>query len=288
MLFIISVLACAAALTVYVGSKKRGRQQESLLAGISAAIAFAIASFNLVAVVPAGMVGVVDFMGLVNNNTLKPGINFVNPAANVIKFSVKTQEMKIPMQLPTKDGINLDAEISLLYSLDPDNASKMYVTVGPNYHEIVLEPQFRSVARGITAAYEANELFTAAPYEITSKIKHDLQRLVASRGIRIEAVAIRQIVFPQSIQSEIVGRLKAVQESQRLGLAIKNEQMEAERKRIEAEGIANYQTIISKGMTDNYLKWKGIEATEKLAKSQNTKVIVIGSGKSGLPLVLGN
>ena len=178
-------------------------------------------------------------------------------------------------------------ELSLLFSLDPDNASKIYKTVGPNYEEIILTPQFRSVVRGVTAKYEAKALYTASREELQTAIKDELQSLVGPRGIIVESAPMRQIVLPPGLTASIEEKLKAEQESQRMQFVLKKEEQEADRKRIEAKGISDFQEIVSKGISEQLLKWKGIEATEKLAMSNNSKIVVIGSGKDGLPIILG-
>ncbi|MCU7492310.1 MAG: prohibitin family protein [Bacteroidota bacterium] len=288
MVFLISLLAAAVAFAVHVTAKKRYSKSEATFAGAGAVIALIIALLQVFTVIPAGSVGVVDFLGMVSDNTLKAGVNLVNPLANVVKFSVKTQEIKESMTVPSKEGLTVQLEISVLYSLNPENASRVYKTLGENYAEIILEPQFRSVVRGVTSGYEAKALYTSQREELASRIEKELSKLVNRRGITIEAAPLRQIILPAGLTASIEEKLKAEQESQRMEFVLRKETQEAERKRIEAKGIADFQDIVSKGISTQLLKWKGIEATEKLANSQNSKVIVIGSGKEGLPVILGN
>lgn len=288
MLFIIGLIVTIISIFVYIQSKKVGKRQEAAVSSIGIAVGLALVIFNLFTVIPAGHIGVVDFLGNVSDGTLKAGVNIVNPAANIVKFSVKTQELKEMMVVPSKEGLSVQLEISLLYSLDPDNASKIYKTVGENYAEIILIPQFRSVVRGVTARYEAKSLYTASREQLSKEMKDELENLVGPRGIRIEAAPLRQIILPQGLTASIEEKLKAEQESQRMQFILKKEEQEAERKRIEAKGISDFQSIVSKGISEQLLQWKGIEATEKLANSPNAKIVVIGSGKNGLPIILGN
>lgn len=288
MLFLLSLLAGGVAFLVYINARKRLSRSEATFAGIGSIIAFIIALLQIFTVIPAGSVGVVDFLGKVSDNTLKAGVNLVNPLANVIKFTIKTQEIKETMSVPSKEGLTVQLEISLLYHLNPDNASRIYKSVGENYGEVILNPQFRSVVRGVTARYEARALYTAERDELGKQIEKELSRLVEPRGITIESAPMRQIVLPEGLTASIEEKLKAEQESQRMEFVLRKEAQEAERKRIEAKGIADFQDIVSKGISSQLLKWKGIEATEKLANSNNSKVIVIGSGKDGLPVILGN
>jgi regulator of protease activity HflC (stomatin/prohibitin superfamily) len=159
--------------------------------------------------------------------------------------------------------------------------------VGPNYGDIILIPQFRSVVRGVTARYQAKALYTASREALANEIMGELEKLVGPRGINVEAAALREIKLPSRLTQSIEEKLQAEQESERMQFVLKREEQEADRKRIEAEGIRDFQTIVSKGINQDLLRWKGIEATEKLANSTNSKIVVIGSGKDGLPLILG-
>lgn len=288
MFFIVAVIVVILGSIFFANLKKKGRKQEASVSIVAVIVASVIALVNLFTVVPAGTVGVVDFLGMVSDNTLKAGVNLVNPAANVIKFSIKTQELKETMNVPSEEGLSVQLEISLLFKLDPDNANKIYKTVGPNYADIILMPQFRSVVRGVTARYEAKALYTASREKLAGEIMEELGNLVGPRGITVEAAALRQIILPPRLTQSIEEKLQAEQESQRMAFVLKKEEQEAERKRIEAKGIADFQAIVSEGINEQLLRWKGIEATEKLANSTNAKVVVIGSGKDGLPLILGN
>ncbi|GJQ62491.1 MAG: hypothetical protein SCALA702_15440 [Melioribacteraceae bacterium] len=288
MIFIVALLAAIFTLVVFFAAKKRGRKQESSIAIVGFLAALVIAAFNLFTVVPAGTVGVVDFLGSVSNVTLKAGVNVVNPMANVIKFSIKTQEMRETMNVPSKEGLTVQLEISLLFSLDPENAAKIYTEVGADYANVILIPQFRSVVRGVTARYEAKALYTASREKLAGEIREELEKLVLNRGIRIETAALRQIVLPDRLTQAIEEKLQAEQESQRMAFILNKEEQEAERKRIEAKGIRDFQQIVSKDISDKLLQWKGIEATEKLAQSNNSKVVIIGAGEDGLPIILGN
>lgn len=287
MIFIIALLGAVVAFFVYKNAKKRFNRSESIFALAGMALAIVIALAQGFTVIPAGHTGVIDFLGYVSDNTLKPGVNMVNPMASVEKMSIKTQELKELMSVPSKEGLSVDLEISLLFKLDSDKANEIYKTVGPNYAEIILTPQFRSVVRGVTARYEAKALYTASREKLAGEILDELENLVGPRGIIVEQAPLRQIKLPERLTKSIEEKLQAEQESQRMEFILTREKQEADRKRIEAKGIADFQEIVSKGISEQLLKWKGIEATEKLANSQNSKIIVIGSGKDGLPIILG-
>jgi len=287
MLFLIAIIAAVVAFFVYTNAKKRMNKSEASFALIGIAVALLIALSQSWTIIPAGHTGVIDFLGNVSDITLKPGVNLVNPMAKIEKMSIKTQEMREVMSVPSKEGLSVDLEISLLFKLDSDMANQIYKTVGPNYVDIILVPQFRSVVRGVTARYEAKALYTASREKLAEEILTELDKLVGPRGITVEQAPLRQIQLPSRLTQSIEEKLQAEQESQRMAFILQKEEQEADRKRIEARGIADFQDIVSKGISDQLLKWKGIEATEKLANSPNSKIVVIGSGKDGLPLILG-
>jgi regulator of protease activity HflC (stomatin/prohibitin superfamily) len=288
MLFLIALIAAVVAFFVYKNAKKRFQKSETTFAILGFVIALFVAFLQCFTIIPAGHTGVIDFLGNVSDNTLKPGVNIVNPMANIEKMSIKTQELKELMSVPSKEGLSVDLEISLLFKLDSEKANDIYKTVGPNYAEIILVPQFRSVVRGVTARYEAKALYTASREKLAGEILDELENLVGPRGIIVEQAPLRQIQLPERLTKSIEEKLQAEQESQRMEFILTREKQEADRKRIEAKGIADFQEIVSKGISEQLLKWKGIEATEKLANSPNTKVVIIGSPKDGLPIILGS
>lgn len=287
MLFVIALIAIVVAFFVYKNAKKRTNRQEANFALIGIAVALVIALTQCWTIIPAGHTGVIDFLGNVSDETLKPGVSLVNPMAKIEKMSIKTQELKELMSVPSKEGLSVNLEISLLFKLNSDMANEIYKTVGPEYAEIILVPQFRSVVRGVTARYEAKALYTASREKLAGEILDELGKLVGPRGITVEQAPLRQIQLPARLTQSIEEKLQAEQEAQRMAFILQKEEQEADRKRIEARGIADFQDIVSVNISNMLLKWKGIEATEKLASSPNTKVIIIGSGKDGLPLILG-
>jgi regulator of protease activity HflC (stomatin/prohibitin superfamily) len=242
---------------------------------------------NPITVVPAGHVGVKDFFGSVSPNVLPPGVRFVFPFTRVVKMSIQTQEVKETAEVPSKEGLTMELEGSLLFRLDPEKAANIYKTVGQDYQEIAVHPQIRSAIREITASYEAKVLYSAERERISKETLELFRKLAGDRGIIAEAVLLRKIGLPAIVANAIQEKLRREQEAEQMKFVLQKEQQEAERKRIEAQGIADFQRIVAAGISPALLEWKGIEATEKLAMSQNSKVVVIGSGKNGLPLILG-
>jgi regulator of protease activity HflC (stomatin/prohibitin superfamily) len=286
MAFVVAILMIVLGIILLVYSPPgRSVANTKPLGALVLLVAVATIIYKCIVVIPAGHVGIIDFFGNVSKNTLKPGINFVNPFANVIKMSVKTQEVKETVTVPTQEGLSLNLEVSLLYHLDPDNAAQVYKTVGAVYEEILIVPQLRSVIRSVTAGYEAKALYTSVREKLSTGISDGMRKQVGPRGIIIENTPLRNIQLPQKVAEAIEEKLRAEQESERMQYVLQKERLEADRKRIEAQGVADFQKIVSQGLTKELLQWKGIEATEKLAGSSNAKVIVVG-GKDGLPLIL--
>jgi regulator of protease activity HflC (stomatin/prohibitin superfamily) len=235
--------------------------------------------------VPAGAVGVKDFFGSVSSSTLSPGIGLVMPLTSVVPMSVKTQEIKEVAEVPSQEGLILTLETSLLFQLDPAKAVDIYRTVGSDYVGTIVEPQFRSAIREITASYEAKALYSAEREKIAGEIFTLFRRIAGDRGIIVQQVLLRKIGLPPVVANAIQEKLRREQEAEQMKFVLQKEQQEAERKRIEAQGVADFQRIVATGISQQLLEWKGIEATEKLAASPNSKIVVVGNSKSGLPLV---
>lgn len=297
MQFILGIILGVVGIAMLMGKIQQGGrdsnhvvQPKSLkgIASIMILIAAGMCIFSLVRVVPAGNVGVIDVFGSVSMRVVSPGINLVNPFATVVLFSTKTHEIKEVMQVPSEEGLSVKLDASVLYRIQPDKAPMIYKTLGIHFDDVVLVPQFRAASRGATVSYEAKALYTSSREQIAAKVQSDLQQTVTERGIIVETVLLRSIELPAMVSGAIEIKLRAEQESDQMKFVLEKERQEADRKKIEAEGIRNFQRIVNEGLTEDYLKWKGIEATEKLASSTNAKVVIIGNNKNGLPIILGD
>ena len=292
MIFILSLLIALISIFVWLGTKKK--MQNNIKYRSAGKVSIIVACFfGILALlqcftqVPAGHVGVVDFFGIVSEKPLPPGINLVNPLANVIKFSIQTKEHKETMQVLSREGLTIGLEVSALYRLNPDSAARVYKTVaGGDYETIILIPQFRSISRAVTASFQASALYSTERERLGIAIQEELAKTVAPRGVTIENTPIRNVALPVQLTEAIEQKQRADQESQRMEFILTKEKQEADRKRIEAKGIADFQKIVAAGISEQLLRWKGIEATLKIAESNNTKVVIIGSGKDGLPIIL--
>jgi regulator of protease activity HflC (stomatin/prohibitin superfamily) len=175
----------------------------------------------------------------------------------------------------------------LLFRLDPSKASEVYRSLGPSYADVVVEPTLRSAIRESTASHSANALYSGERELVARQITEQLTSELGKRGIIVETILLRDVQLPEALKSAIETKQQAEQESLAMSFRLQKEKQEAERKRIEAAGIRDFQQIVAQGISPQLLEWKGIEATENLAKSNNSKVVVIGNSKNGLPLILG-
>lgn len=236
--------------------------------------------------IPTGNVGVLTLFGKVTGETLGEGIHLVNPLKSVQKLSIQTQSVKESASVPSNEGLMLALDTSLLFHLDRDKAAEVYQTVGADYADKIVEPMLRSEIRASTSSHTANALYTNARDLVQQQIQDSLTKQLTPHGVIVENVLLRDVQLPAMLKGSIEAKQQAEQDALRMNFILDKEKREAERKRIEAQGIADFQKIVATGISNQLLEWKGIEATEKLATSSNAKVVVIGNPKNGLPLVL--
>src|ERR1700686_3857239 len=236
--------------------------------------------------IPTGNVGVLTLFGRVTGETLPEGIHLINPLKSVQKMSIQTQSVKESANTPSNEGLILALDTSLLFHLDRSKAAEVFQKVGSNYAEKIVEPTMRAAIRAATSAHTANALYTNARELVQTQIQDELTSQLAPRGVVVENVLLRDVQLPAMLKGSIEAKQQAEQDALRMSFILQKEKQEAERKRIEAQGIADFQKIVAQGISAQLLEWKGIEATEKLATSANSKVVIIGNPKNGLPLVL--
>jgi regulator of protease activity HflC (stomatin/prohibitin superfamily) len=188
-------------------------------------------------------------------------------------------------EVPSSEGLLIRLETSLLYRLNPERAMDVYQRVGPDYLNVFVVPTLRSVIRSVTASHTASALYSEGRDTIAAQMLTDLRKSAEPRGILIENVLLRDIGLPATLKAAIEAKQQAEQDAQRMNFVLQKERQEAERKRIEAQGISDFQRIVTQGISPQLLDWKGIEATMEIAKSPNSKVVVIGNTKNGLPVI---
>lgn len=252
-----------------------------------AAVVIVILLFASVARVPTGHVGVLTLFGKVTGDVLPEGLHLVNPFKTNNVLSIQTQTIKETATVPSNEGLIITLDTSLLYRLDKSQAANLYQTIGAEYADRVVEPNLRSAIRSVTAMHSANALYSGERDKVAAQMLSELSAELSKRGVIVENILLRDIQLPAALKQSIELKQQAEQESLAMSFKLQKEKQEAERKRIEAAGIRDFQQIVAQGISSQLLEWKGIEATENLAKSPNAKVVVIGGGKSGLPLILG-
>jgi regulator of protease activity HflC (stomatin/prohibitin superfamily) len=243
--------------------------------------------FSAVTRVDSGAVGVLTLFGRVTGEVLPEGLHLINPFKTNHEMSIRTQEIKETAAVPSSEGLVMALDTSLIYHLNPTKAAEVYQKIGPRYVDVLVEPNLRAAIREATASHTANALYTGEREMVDKQIFDELSGLLGQRGFIVESVLLRDIQLPATLKSSIEAKQQAEQEALAMNFRLQKEKQEAERKRIEAAGIRDFQQIVAQGISPQLLEWKGIEATENLAKSPNAKVVVIGGGKNGLPLILG-
>ena len=263
-----------------------GKPQPTLVLTLIAIVAIAILLYCSMAYVPAGHVGVLTSFGRVTGEVLPEGTHFVSPFKINHVMSIRTQSQEEHTSTPSSEGLNLEIDTSLIYHLNPDKAAAVFQSIGSEYASTIVTPTLRSVIRDTTAGHSANTLYSSSRKQVEDEIKQGVQATLEARGIVVESILLRDIQLPHALKASIETKQQAEQESLAMGFRLQKERQEADRKRIEAQGIHDFQQIVAQGISPQLLEWKGIEATESLAKSSNTKIVVIGNTKNGLPLVM--
>ncbi len=238
-----------------------------------------------VTAVETGHVGVTTLFGRVTGERLDEGIHLINPLKRVATLSVRTQQAKEIAEVPSSEGLLVHLEASLLFRLDARRANDVFQKVGPDYQDVIVTPNFRSVMRDVTAAHTASALYSEGREGVSLQMVTGMRKALEPLGIVIENVLLRDVKLPVTLKNAIEAKQQAEQDAQRMNFVLQKERQEAERKRIEAQGISDFQRTVSQGISTALLEWKGIEATIEVAKSQNSKVIIIGNPKNGLPLI---
>jgi len=254
---------------------------------IVVAIVIAILLLMSVTRVASGHVAVLTLFGRVTGEALPEGIHLINPLKSAHEMSVRTQEIKESAAVPSSEGLVINLDTSLIFHLQPDRAADVYQKLGPDYVAVIIEPTLRAAIREATASHSANALYSGEREQVAQQIKSQLSSELGNRGVLVESILLRDIQLPSTLKASIEAKQQAEQEALAMSFRLQRERQEAERKRIEAQGVRDFQQIVAQGISPALLEWKGIEATENLAKSSNAKVVVIGNQKNGLPLILG-
>jgi len=242
-------------------------------------------AFTGFVVVPPGELAVVVTLGHVS--VYEPGPHIRTPfVSTVYTMTTKTQLLSERNNIPTKEGLTVGLDVALLYRIDPKMAGDLFKNVGVEYAKVLIEPEAASVIRGLTSESDAKALYSSGRHTIQDAVREELDKTLGRHGIIIESVMLKDLELPKLLTDAIEQKAQAEQESARMEFVLARERQEAERKAIEAKGVADFQRIVSEGISDQTLRWKGIEATEKLVNSPNAKIIIMGNGEKDLPVIL--
>jgi regulator of protease activity HflC (stomatin/prohibitin superfamily) len=247
--------------------------------------------------IDAGQVGVKKLFGKVQNDVLNSGLHFVNPLIEVEKLDIKTLNYTMSgvhdegaraaddaIRVLSNDGLEVTIDLSVLYRVIPTEAPRLLRETGIDYEDKIVRPLTRTRIRDNAVYYDAISLYSTKRDEFQQRIFKSIETDFKSRGLLLEQLLVRNITLPQSVKSTIEQKINAEQEAQKMQFILQKERQEAERKRVEAQGIADYQRIMSEGLTDKQLQYESIKAQLELAKSPNAKIIIMGRGNT--PVIL--
>lgn len=225
--------------------------------------------------------------GLDKENIFVPGFHVVAPWNDLIRYDVKEQKSEETMDVLDKGGLSINVDVTIIFNPFYNKIGDLHENIGSNYVSVMVIPNVRSSVRAVTGRYTAEEIYSTKRGEVETQIIDATRKALADKNIQMKDLLIRSITLPEKIKSAIESKLQQQQEALAYQYRLDRERSEAERLRIEAQGIADYNAIISASLTTNILRQKGIDATLALANSANSKVVVIGGGDEGLPLILG-
>jgi len=242
---------------------------------------------RIVITIYAGEGGVLfkRFSGTVIDRVYPEGFFFIFPWDIMTNYNLRVQEKKHDFEVLSKQGLRIKIKISIRYKPDRDLLGVLHQKIGPNYLHAVVIPEVESVIRKYFGQLNDEEIYTSKK-AILEKIKNDSTKQLADKFIILDDLIVRKIEFPPMVEQAIESKITQYHKFKEYEYKIEREKLEADRKLIEANGISRYKDVISKNITKRYLEWNGIQATLELAKSPNAKVVVIGSEKNGLPIIL--
>jgi len=247
--------------------------------------------------IDAGEIGIKKLFGKVQDDVLPSGLHFINPLLEVEKMDVKTQNYTMSgihdegaktgddaIRVLTSDGLEVIIDLTVLYKVLPSDAPKIIRETGLDYTDKIVRPLTRTKIRDNAVYYEAVALYSTKRDEFQQRIIKSIDDDFKKRGLILEQLLVRNITLPQAVKTSIEQKISAEQDAQKMQFVLQKERQEAERKRVEAQGISDYQHIISESLTDKQLQYEQIKAMKELAASPNAKMIIMGKG--GAPIIL--
>jgi regulator of protease activity HflC (stomatin/prohibitin superfamily) len=238
--------------------------------------------------IDAGYIGVQSLFGRIQKRVLHSGLNVVNPFVQIRHLDTRTQNYTMSgvhdegdkggddaIRVLTRDGLEVTIDLSVLYRLNPEKGPDLIRNIGIDYKDKIIRPVSRTKIRDNAVYYDAVELYSTKRDEFQQKIFQSIEKEFQLRGLILENLLVRNITLPQTVKLTIESKINAEQEAQKMQFVLQKEKQEAERKRVEAQGIADYQRIIGEGLSDKQLKYEQIKAYRELAASENSKIIVM-------------
>jgi regulator of protease activity HflC (stomatin/prohibitin superfamily) len=271
------------------------RKYKSII--VTAGIVIMLIGFSTSAIVQVepGEVGVQKLFGKVSNNILQSGLNIINPLVKVVMFDIKTENYTMSgvtdegtkqgddaIRVLSADGLEVIVDLTVLYKVMPSEAPRILREVGTDYRNVLVRPICRTKIRDNAVYYDAVALYSTKRDEFQARIFSTIESNFKERGLMLEQLLVRNITLPESVKATIESKINAEQDAQKMTFVLQKERQEAERKRVEAQGIADYQKILSSGLSDKLLQYEMIKA---ISTSPNAKLILMTNGK-GLPIML--
>ena len=237
------------------------------------------------AIIREGEVGVKRTLGTYKDKPFDSGLKMYNPlTSTIVKVSTQTENLEVGLSIPSKEGLNINAEVSILYNLQSRKTPDILRNIGLDYEANIIVPVFRSAVADVSSRFYAKDMHTGERAQIEVAIRDQMMTLLKGNGIEIEAVLLKSIKLPPSLSKAIEEKLESEQNALRMEFVLQQEKQEAERKRIQAAGVRDAQVIIAEGLSQPILQFKALEAFMELAKSPNAKVII--TDNSGTPLLM--
>ncbi|MEZ4772557.1 MAG: prohibitin family protein [Bacteroidia bacterium] len=226
-------------------------------------------------VIRPGEVGVKSRLGKLQNKVYEPGVVGFNPfVTQVMRLPTRTVNREVKLNLPSKEGLNVNSEISILYHIRPKMAPMVIAEVGENYEEVLILSVFRSAAADVCSRFFAKDMHSGQRALIEKEIREHMAGMLDGRGFEIEAVLLKSISLPDGLYMAIENKLEAEQLAQRMEFELQRERLEADRKIIEAEGVRDAQKVLSEGLSEKIIQWRSLEVLQELSKSPNAKLII--------------
>lgn len=279
-------------------SPEPGSQFANIVRTVGLVVVFLGIAASSFKIIDPGQVGVQVLFGKVQDNVLESGLHIINPMVEITTFDVRTQNYTMSskenegqvagddaIRVLSSDGLEVSIDLSVLYKINPEKAPFILQNIGEKYEDNIVRPVTRTAIRDNAVNYQAVDLYSIKRQEFQAKINETITQNFAKNGLEVQQILVRNISLPASVKASIESKINAEQDAQKMQFVLQKERQEADRKRVEAQGIADYQKILSTGLTAQQLEYQAILAQKEIALSPNTKIIIIG-GNKGNPIML--